>query len=322
MILFVSCTKEVKFDGEQKESKLVINCLCEPEKPIKARITKSYFMLDYYGNSELHGAVDAKLYVNGNFQENLVNTSDTIDSSGQDDPVYMSQYLPNVGDVVKIQVSSAGFVDAEGTSEAIPDVANFQSTLEDLMLQWQYDYEYYDWEGDTSYCYSSYSGNANLQVTLTDNNPEEMDYYYLHFALENHSETPNYHGRLNIQYTDPIFDPVGLNSGLFDFEIYNNEGLFSDKFFAGKSYTIKIPIDFALEMPQEAQSDFSLSVSVKHVSKAYFNYLSTCGNGNNMDGMAFFTEPMQIYSNVENGFGIVGSVNEKTQSIPLIGNKK
>ena len=54
---------------------------------------------------------------------------------------------------------------------------------------------------------------------------------------------------------------------------------------------------------------------LEHLSKEYYNYLNTCNQGD--VSLQIWAEPIQTYSNVTNGFGIVGGMAVKTLWLPL-----
>jgi len=65
-VLLTSCEKEIEFNGEQTDPKLVINSLMEPGQPVNAAISKSFFFLDNHANTTAPDDLVATLYVNGN----------------------------------------------------------------------------------------------------------------------------------------------------------------------------------------------------------------------------------------------------------------
>ena len=62
---------------------------------------------------------------------------------------------------------------------------------------------------------------------------------------------------------------------------------------------------------------FKVSFMVEHLSKEYYNYLNTCNQGD--EYTQFFAEPIQTYSNVTNGYGIVAgrTVDTLWVNLPL-----
>jgi len=54
---------------------------------------------------------------------------------------------------------------------------------------------------------------------------------------------------------------------------------------------------------------------VEHLSKEYYYYMNTCDQGDEIT--QFFSEPAQTYTNVTNGYGIVGGRIMDTVRFPL-----
>ena len=77
-ILLASCEKEIEFNGEQVDPKLVINSIVEPGQPVKAYISKSIFFLDNDSNMQVPDDVVATLFVNGNRIGGLTRQPDTV----------------------------------------------------------------------------------------------------------------------------------------------------------------------------------------------------------------------------------------------------
>lgn len=107
--LLTSCEKEIEFNGEHSDPKLVINSLVEPGQPVSAAISKSYFFLDNNANTIAPDDLVATLYVNGNHIGEMTPHFDTIvsydiwnpnDSNlGHVRKVYTHEYCPAEGDV-------------------------------------------------------------------------------------------------------------------------------------------------------------------------------------------------------------------------------
>ena len=60
---------------------------------------------------------------------------------------------------------------------------------------------------------------------------------------------------------------------------------------------------------------FCVPFMLEHLSKEYYNYLNTCNQGD--VGLQIWSEPIQTYSNVTNGYGMVGGRSVDTMWLPL-----
>ena len=181
-ILLASCEKEIEFNGEQTDPKLVINSLVEPGQPVSAAISKSFFFLDNDANTIAPDNLVATLYVNGNLIGEMTPHYDTIISYDIWDPndpnlghvqkVYTHEYCPVEGDIVKITATANGFDEVEGATSALPSIVDCQMEME--VAEWYsgyihpYYYEPGEYEEDSLL---SVSGYLNLTFTITDPNP-------------------------------------------------------------------------------------------------------------------------------------------------------
>ena len=321
-IFLTSCEKEIEFKGEHIDPKLVINSIVEAGQPVKAYISKSVFFLDNANETQAPDDLVATLYVNGNRIGEMTPHNDTVaDSEGYYLPdlgmykiikVYTHDYCPAEGDVVKITASANGFDDVEGSTSALPNAVTWH--LGDLQtIFWETEFDVY--EEDTVW---SILGQFELTVEVTDPNPSQTDYFRI--LLGNDNEYDYESGNtyyIRTSYDDPIFGANVSNSDFIDFDFQTMpEGVFTDVLFDGKSYQIKMPLYFYLNFLNDSAPDsFPVSFNLEHLSKEYYYYLNTCEQSDEI--MQFFSEPIQTYSNVEGGFGIVGGRTTDTLWLEL-----
>jgi len=146
-----------------------------------------------------------------------------------------------------------------------------------------------------------------LTVEVTDPNLRQTDYFRILMESQNNSdyESGNIY-YITTSYDDPVFGATVSNDDFIDLDIQTMPaGVFTDMLFDGKSYQIKMPIYIYVTIRDGIIPDsFSVPFSMEHLSKEYYYYLNTCEQSDEV--MQFFTEPIQTYTNVEGGFGIVG----------------
>ena len=314
-ILLTSCEKEIEFKGEQTDPKLVINSIVEPGQPIKARISKSVFFLDNEQNTEAPDDLVATLYVNGNRIGEMRSQTDTVwatnDHWSLEDEysvweIYALPYCPAVGDEVKITASANGFDDVEGSTGALPDLPNCQ--IKDIRLIDTESWPVSSDMGDTTW---QYYDKYELTLEITDTHPGQTDFYKLSIDRSYHFfedyDHYQYHSMAYIEeYDDPIFGTVSLGDlDLIDYQMSDPNGTFTDQFFDGRSYAIKLPIGFSYpKFDGLVPEGCRVAIYMEHITKDYYNYLNTCNQGDEVD--QFFAEPIQTHTNVNGGYGIVG----------------
>lgn len=313
----VSCTKEIEFKGEQIDPKLVINSLVEPGQPVKAYISKSIFFLDNEGDTQAPADVVATLYVNGNRIGEMTRQTDSIlegyeyvdwdnlEPIYKTIPVFVSEYCPNEGDWVKITASANGFDDVEATTSALPNEVAW--SIGDIQTIERFDYyEVYEYEEDTVWVLSA---TMNLFVEITDPNPGKTDYFKIQIADGMYTDEENYYAYISASYDDPVFGATVSDSDIdiidIDDFVIQPEGVFTDALFDGRSYQIKFPLSVYVNYYRGEYPDFlQVPIRLEHLSKEYYYYLNTCEQGSEI--MQLFAEPVQTYSNVNDGYGIVG----------------
>ena len=323
-ILLTSCEKEIEFNGEQTDPKLVINSLVKPGQPIKASIGKSCFFLDNERDHSMPEGTVAQLYVNDNFVGNMDLVTDSIEvvfNTYNGDSIgyllekhFQSDYRPQEGDVVKITASAPGFADVEATTSPLPNAVEAQLDMEVTGFQ-----ESYGWTGEDSMLYIS--ATVNLTITIIDPNPGQSDDFKIYIEQFKSDPDSRSHIYWFAKYDDPIFGSALPDN---DFIVISDletrpEGVFSDVLFDGRSYHVKfteVYVEMMVDEPLDPDF-FRLPVRVEHLSKEYYNYLFTCDQGD--VAMQIWAEPIQTYSNVTNGYGLVAgtAVNTLWLDLPL-----
>ena len=311
--LFTSCEKEIEFNGEQTDSRLVINSIVTPGHRVEARIGKSYFFLDP-ANTATPDDLVATLYVNGNRVGEMMPFLDTIWEmywpydyelvSG-----FYNDYCPQEGDIVKITASANGFEDVEGTTSALPKDLNCPMEVELIDCHSGYIYHYndeiQDYETDSSVLVIA--GYMNLTFTITDPNPGKTDCFRLITSRSSNMSIGDNRRYIYFDYDDPIFETGMTENEFFDASDLDTrpEGVFTDVLFDGSSYRIKVKASFDCELAEDFDPDFyRVPFIVEHLSKEYYHYLNTCDQGD--VALQIYAEPIHTFSNVTNGFGIVG----------------
>ena len=331
VIMMTSCEKEIEFNGEQSDPKLVINSLVEPGQPVSAAISKSFFFLDNTANTIAPDDLVATLYVNGNLIGEMTPHFDTLvsydiwnpneSSLGHVRKVYTHEYCPVDGDIVKITATANDYDEVEGTTSDLPKIADCQMDVEVEEWHSEYYHPYFDEYG----VYEEDSllkvwGYLNLTFTITDPNPGKTDCFRLATSKSyniNDGENMRY---ISFEYDDPVFGASMTENDFFDASDLDTrpEGVFTDMLFDGSSYRLKVRLYFECDLDEVFDPDFfRVPFMVEHLSKEYYNYLNTCNQGDM--SLQIWTEPIQTYSNVTNGYGIVAgrAVNTKWLNLPI-----
>lgn len=296
MVGLTACEKEILYDDIAPEPLLVMNGIQHVGEPARLCVEKSSF----YINSETDFRVKdvhVDLYVNGAFKEALqvrdsmiMETYTIVTEKGMEEherPRYAfnyceGEYILCEGDALRLEVSSSEFDDvavAETTIPYAPNVVSF----------------------DTIRVETSDDGLSTVYLSLKIDDPAGNDYYNLYpqEGLTNFTTSdPVFTDFMNIVHVDDLFG----GNDYYGRGAYN---MFNDAYFDGTQY--------AISMNSTVYGDGSyyyqpLVMEVTKVDYALYQFKKTYSDYDYADDLlSLFTEPIQVYSNVQNGAGVVCS---------------
>jgi hypothetical protein len=113
------------------------------------------------------------------------------------------------------------------------------------------------------------------------------------------------------------------NAGSLDASTYSYNNEFSDELFNGKEYSLKFSFnsstyiykDQTYNQTSKVPIKQELNIELQSISESYFKYLRS--QSASASTIEFFSEPVQIYSNVKGGIGILGSYSSSFYKIQL-----
>lgn len=295
-----ACEKEILYDDIAPEPLMVVNGIQHVGEPARLSVEKSSF----YINSETDFRVKdvhVDLYVNGVFKEALRVRDSMImetylvydgvsgESHEEERPSYAyvyceGEYLLCEGDALRFEVSSSEFEEvavAETTIPYAPNVISFDTIRVEASP--------YD------------DGLNNIYLSLKIDDPAGNDYYNLcpqgglsHFETSD----PVFADFMNIVHVDDLFG----GSDYYGRGAYN---MFNDTYFDGSQYAISMS---SLVQPVESYYYQPLVMEVTRVDYSLYQFAKSYSNYDYTDDLiSLFTEPTQVYSNVQNGVGVVCS---------------
>lgn len=295
----VACEKEIEFDGEISQPQLVIDCRLSTDSLISANITKSKFFLESDNNFEVVENADVSLYINDIFKEKL---------NYQNNGKYISIIKPLNGDKVKLIVSK------DGNTASCQTIVSPKSTVKDMSYTIKYLQKYANVEQKQDK-YGSYTSEYDtigyqiyfkLKVTLrlTDNGSLK-EYYqlsnppYIELGVGSWSNS-------SITFDGVLNDNNSISGDIFgDTESSNKYNIFSDEIFNGKNVDITFMLNGQVSFHKEDSQLYYIDIPFKNLNEDLYRYYFTRSSQENSDDL--FSEPVQIYSNVTNGIGIMGA---------------
>ncbi|RKX17702.1 MAG: hypothetical protein DRP35_10490 [Candidatus Zixiibacteriota bacterium] len=285
ILFFSACEKtEDIVDFPIKDPELVVNAMFTSGENFEFQVSRSLSVLD---NADLKNLTDATIYL---YEDNIL--IDTI-TEQKPNEWYFSNKTPVLGKTYAIKVYHQGYnhLEAEDMLPAPVSISQLSYIVKDSST-------YYDDYSGESY------GNCTFDLTVNFNDPVSSENYYL-FSGYSYS-IDNYYG-------DTLKDNIYFDQkegGNAFVETYSSEGLiFSDKYFNGKSFS------FITEVEDwnftNGKTYFFVLSSLSHDAYLYKKSLAMYENAHNN----FFSEPVQVYNNIKNGYGIFAGFSSVTDSI-------
>lgn len=319
-IIFPACETIIEFDGDETIPLLVVNSFCTPDSVITVNVSKSKFFLEENYSFEFVNNADVYLWINGEQKEKLSHAG-----NGN----YISTYKPTTGDLIKITAKSAEFSEVEGLVE-IPQTVNILSidtTSKKLDSTPIYNYifdEYGGYKEDTI----GITHNIQLNFDVKFEDPPGQNFYRLvvkqrkFFEDGSYTDSPFY-----FDSDDIVFGTVDEGSILNE-RNYSYYFEFSDELFDTKNYKLKFYCNFWLHeyfeidnQPKidkpggETAENTILLIDLQSISKSYYMYIKTLVANSSVS--EFFSEPVQIHSNITGGIGVIGGYTHSVYNIEI-----
>ena len=277
LILFTNCEKEVEIDLPKHQPELVLNCLFSQDAVFKVHLSKTAPILNDFPVIVREAIV--QLYENELFIEEL-----TFDGN-----IYTSTILPKTNKNYHIKVNTPEFENITAY-DYTPSKPNLISVAFN-------ENAYTDEEGYEM---------GQLTIEFKDN-PNKKNYYEIVFFVKDNNSffTPYYDEKNN--------DPVLLNEEILAYE--PESLMFSDELFNGTAYTLKINSGNLFDSNDEPSE---LNFIFRHITENYYKYkkrliLHKYNQEHDVwDGVG---EPISMYTNIENGYGIFAGYSEITRII-------
>jgi len=324
-LIFTSCKKEIEFKGEISEPLIVLNSFLNTDSLIVVKLSKSKFFLSNQTKYDNVNNAEISLYINSQYKEKL-----TFLSDGN----YSSSIKPAIGDTVALSVIVDGY-DEIKTSSIIPEnVIILSSDTTYTVNHVEYDVIYdeimygemmYDEtiQGDTIAI--NKSGYLNFRIQIKDPSLQPNYYRLILKNIQVYKHNGNEFRRssffvpINLEgFEDVNGSVLGMITGEEQMSI---QQLFTDEMFNGKEFTLKFKTDYMKQIILPAYNDYFpggllpdpettiegyYTVNLQSISKEMYLYLKSKEEAEStMNGL--FTEPVQVYNNIKNGVGILGS---------------
>lgn len=320
-LFLVSCEKEIVFKDDEIKPMLVVNGLVVSGDTISVTLSKSKSKVDdsYYSKALTNAKVD--LYVNDVLAETLMPVKEKV--YGSDEPVAVGKYKANIlgeaGKSYRLEILADGYglVSCETTVPNPVEIVVWDTTTVNNSSEWNV-------QSKTEY---------NIQF---DDNSQQHNYYQLQAKLTEGYELLGYMPDGSVIHSDTIvimpekyewveiLNPQ-LNEAINEADEFitgtpeNRYAIFNDDSFNGNKMKLRFELGYSSYYYGSNQysnnTNFRIrDVSLYSLSKEYYDYLNTA-NLHFWFHEDFFSEPVQVYSNINGGIGIWGSASRSSFTI-------
>jgi len=272
-----ACTKSIEFDGETRESKLVINSLFNTEDTFKLHVSNSLALVDAGDLKPVEDAV-VKVYDDA---DQLVATP-THSHSG----LFLApDFSPETKREYKVVVEHPDYKNVEA-SDIVPNAVSISSIDTQRIT--------------TAGGWEEYQGKVKFK------DPEGEDNYYMievhvtyRYQIDSTTEEVNSY-KMYLNTTDPsVPGNDGLNA------VYSDQLVFTDRNFDGKEY--EFPVNMEI-WAFDGENNNEIELRLYSLSRTAYNYFISLDQYEKTRDNPFAT-PVQVFSNVESGFGIFGGAS-------------
>lgn len=325
ILSFVSCTKEIIFNGDMLNPKLVVNSIGYVDSVFVVQVALSKPIPGYESSFQYLPDATVKLYSDGKELETLQRVS----FDGYDPE--MINYLES-SSVNGTYVGRKTIIESGRTYHIEVSHPKYPTATSEMTAPTKIPIERID-TVSTIYV-DNYSGNMRkykASIRFTDPANEE-NFYRLHMSYivgRNYSKNMNPNGgdltdTISLYYyydsyngilsDDPVFTSErDANDFLFGIDNRSRFTVFTDVFFNGKTYNLSVDlaewIAHNIRTIDTTKGEFfQVNFELYSLPKETYYYIMSVGKFNRNDD-ALFTEPMLVYNNINDGLGIFGAVS-------------
>ncbi len=284
-VLTFACEKEIPFRANDSRTQVVVNGFNTPDSTFRLHLSQSLPITA--NNSIVPPNITQAIVKLYNAQNQLITKL-----NHQSEGVYISETntYPIQGQRYHLTVETLGFPLIKA-QDIIPKVSeSFEATVDSREIDGHFGRE-----------------TTVLFILKFKDIPQEENFYIISVdkVVTNGSVLD--------------FEPISISSDDVNIDAVEDSEGFSrektlfmkDNAFDGRNYTLKFNHFTSFVSPST-----KYRISLKTCSEAYYQYLRSITQ-NELNKYDPFAQPIQIFSNIENGIGIFGGYVEKTKEVTL-----
>lgn len=314
LLLLCSCEDVLEFDpGDISPYPVMVAKPDTGDSLISVYISNSRFFLDDYNDPQTIAGATVVMHVNGTPLTGVYdNTSDR----------YLFAVHPQPGDTLHLTAQVPGFDQPMSAGTRVPKLPQVEIT--DFVIDTT-DFYVNDWDS------SWYRGNYYYRIKFKLHSSSPLEYYSVRVLSSEggiYGDTTHTVWDTNeanffyvaFKVNDPIVNTTNIEDlleGETSSGFYGNTMFFSNEMFQNGEH------EFTIEYEQWGgnyggntldYSQIPILLKVQSLSRELYLYSVTKDAQDNVD--LFFSEPVQVYSNIQGGVGIFGASSLNKQRLP------
>jgi len=290
----IACEKEISFSPNHQVPFLVMNSYLNPDSVWQVNVSESTPLAKKTLNNNVIGAV-VKVFEEGTLLETL--------QYDEGSKRYIGTTKPIAGKEYKIYVEKNSFLPIEATSVIgpRPDISDIRIIRDNLINNRAFATVTFNDPINVKNYYRLVVANEDTfekRPSWAINNPKSsgsgwIGNTYIDYALGLRSNDPNL-----------VWQNQSSSAGVFDDVPNNIFNIFNDELIDGKTYSLT----FSYSLSKYPEAKNNTVIILQSITKELYLYLKSL-SAQYYFGDDPLLEPIQVYSNVKNGGGILGGYN-------------
>lgn len=321
--MMAACEKQIDIDVDDLEPQVVVKAQTEVGTPLSVGLTYSRPVYGnfyvYYGEDYFQKVTDATVI--------LTVDGTTAETATASDGTYTFAHIPQPGEVLSIGISVPGRdeVTATDTVPLRPSITDIDTSSAvgdgyfDVMQNMNIDFTLNDDASTNNYYSIRLREVDTIITTYRDDNGNivsqdtSMDEFYCWFECTDYLLVSN----TDIDIEDPTVSSTYSGTAMY----------FTDATINGQSHLIRIKprqyswgydyYDYEDYYPSDVTANATLYLEVTAFSRDLYLYRQTMNSYDDDELLGFFSEPVQVHSNINGGIGIFGVSSTTVKQIHL-----
>lgn len=297
-VITTGCERDLEFKSDENvPENIALSVVADPDTTLEVMAARTYLFSRINGNYDPNEVFEKASSLRlGHVYFSVNGGTQTEMAYDETKHRFLSDYRPKAGDRIEVTASAPDLPTVSGTT-TVPQ----KPTIEILDIKTTK--LPYDPASSSSF---QYTNKAEIRLRITD--PAESGNFY-RLIVQSYDKTTLYDGKNpsfynNVYYsTDDIFKDTDIYAERGEWAQYFSD-VFSDVKFNGNTREFTITTKIAANKLEDAR----LTIDLQSITREMYFYLKSL-MVYTVTPQDEYTEAIQIYSNVNEGWGIVGAAN-------------